>query len=188
MTGPDCGAEPDAHLARDDLRQRRLAEPRRAEEQHMVQRIAAPPRRLDEHAQILARRLLPDELVQALGAQRRVDILGTAAGGEEAVAIGHGAPYATGHHTRPNILRHLRTPMAAKFATSDAISANQACVPRGMMRAEHFIEAITKTLNGFGTDHHQRGRQRDDKGTRERGGNRSDRVTARKDDHRRTDT
>ena len=35
------GAEADPHLARDDLRQRRLAEPGRAEEQHMVDRLAA---------------------------------------------------------------------------------------------------------------------------------------------------
>ncbi len=34
-------AEADAELARDDLRQRRLAEARRPEEQHMVERLAA---------------------------------------------------------------------------------------------------------------------------------------------------
>ncbi len=51
------------------------------EEQHMVERIAAPARRLDKHTQIVARRLLADELVQALGAKRGVAILGTAAGG-----------------------------------------------------------------------------------------------------------
>ena len=35
------GAEADAQLARDDLRQRGLAEPRRADEQHMIERLAA---------------------------------------------------------------------------------------------------------------------------------------------------
>jgi hypothetical protein len=44
-----CGAEPNAHFLGDNLRQRRLAKARRAEEQHMVQRVAALPRRLDKH-------------------------------------------------------------------------------------------------------------------------------------------
>ena len=89
ITGPGGGAEADAQLARDDLRQRGLAEPRRAEEQHMVERLAAALRGLDEHAQILARRLLPDELVERLGPQRGVDILGPAIGGGDAVGVGH---------------------------------------------------------------------------------------------------
>ena len=84
------GAEADAHLARDDLRQRGLAEPRRAEEQDMVERLAARLGGLDEHAQVLARGLLADELVEMLGAQRGVDVLGLARGGEDAV-VGHRA-------------------------------------------------------------------------------------------------
>ena len=51
------GAEADAELAGDDLRQRGLAEPGRAEEQHMVERLAALGG-LDEDLQVLAR-LLP---------------------------------------------------------------------------------------------------------------------------------
>ena len=43
------GAEVDAEFARHDLRQRGLAEARRADEQHMVERFVARPRRLDEH-------------------------------------------------------------------------------------------------------------------------------------------
>src|SRR3546814_11077468 len=42
----------------------------RAEEQDMVQRIAPAARRLAEHAPIVARRPLADELVQPLGAKR----------------------------------------------------------------------------------------------------------------------
>ena len=38
---PGGGAKADAKLARDDLRQRGLAEAGRAEEQHMVERVAA---------------------------------------------------------------------------------------------------------------------------------------------------
>ena len=44
---PGGGAEVDAQLARHDLRQRRLAQPRRADEQHMIERsprAAWPPR------------------------------------------------------------------------------------------------------------------------------------------------
>ena len=40
-----CRAKTDAQLARDDLRQRRLAEARRPEQQNMVERFAARPRR-----------------------------------------------------------------------------------------------------------------------------------------------
>src|SRR3546814_13475528 len=76
-------------LARDDRRQRGLAEPRRAEEKDVIERIAAPPRRLDKHAQIVARALLPDEFVEAFGAQRGVDVFGLAIGREEAIGVGH---------------------------------------------------------------------------------------------------
>ena len=77
------GAEAHAHLPRDDLRQRRLAKPGRAEEQHVIERLAARLGSGNEHAKILARRLLPDEIVEALGAQRGVDVLGLARGGDE---------------------------------------------------------------------------------------------------------
>ena len=69
-------AEADAHLAREDLGQRRLAEPRRAVEQHMVERFAAALRGVDEHPQVLPRRLLADELVEGLRAKRRVGVFG----------------------------------------------------------------------------------------------------------------
>ena len=49
-----------------DLRQRRLAEARRTGEQHMVERIAPPPRRLDENPEVGARLLLADEFVERL--------------------------------------------------------------------------------------------------------------------------
>ena len=62
------GAEADAQLARHDLRQRGLAETRRAGEQHVVQRIAARLGRLDEHLEVGARLLLADELAQETAA------------------------------------------------------------------------------------------------------------------------
>ena len=58
------GAEPDPQLARDDLRQRRLAEPGRTEEQHVVERFAAAFRGVDKDAQIVAQLALADELVE----------------------------------------------------------------------------------------------------------------------------
>ena len=45
-------AQVDAELVRDDVRQRRLAEARRAEQQHVVERFAALPRRLDEDREL----------------------------------------------------------------------------------------------------------------------------------------
>ena len=73
-------AEIDAELARHDLRQRRLAEAGRADEQHMVERLAAALGRLDEHLQIGARRRLADELVERLRAQRHVGVFAALVG------------------------------------------------------------------------------------------------------------
>ena len=64
-----CGAEVHAQFARDDLRQRGLAEARRADEQHVVERFLARARRLDEHAQVRARLFLADEVRQSLRPQ-----------------------------------------------------------------------------------------------------------------------
>ncbi len=86
---PAGGAEAHPELLGDDLRQRGLAEPRRAEEQHVIHRLAARLRRIDEHPEVLARRLLPDELAERLGPQRGVGVVGEALGGERGV-IGHG--------------------------------------------------------------------------------------------------
>ncbi len=63
------GTEVDAELARDDLRQRGLAEARGTDEKHMVERLFARARRLDEHAQVGARFFLADEFGQPLRAQ-----------------------------------------------------------------------------------------------------------------------
>ena len=68
---PGGGAEVDAKLARDDLRQRGLAEARRADEQHVIERFVARPRRLDEHRKVGARLLLADELGRAAAAAAR---------------------------------------------------------------------------------------------------------------------
>ena len=70
--GTRGGAEADAELARHDLRQRGFAEARRADEQHVIQRLAALARGFDEYGQIGARLRLANELRQQLRAQRGV--------------------------------------------------------------------------------------------------------------------
>ena len=84
-------AEVDAELARHDLRQRRLAEAGRPDEQHMVERLAPALGRLDEHFQIGPHRRLPDELVERLRPQRHVGILAALFGGDEAGREAHAA-------------------------------------------------------------------------------------------------
>src|SRR5207253_2516563 len=56
------GAEADPHLAGEDSCERGLAEPGRAVEQYVIERLAASFCRVDEHPQILPRGLLTDEL------------------------------------------------------------------------------------------------------------------------------
>ncbi len=68
-----CRAEADAKFLGHDLRQRRLAEPRRPGKKHVIERIAASARRLNEDAEIGARLLLADELVERLRADRRLE-------------------------------------------------------------------------------------------------------------------
>ena len=87
---PRGRAEIDAQLARHDLRQRGLAEAGRAGKQHMVERLFARPRRLDEDREIFARLLLADEFGQHLGPQR----------GFERVLLGALAARQGGRHVR----------------------------------------------------------------------------------------
>ena len=81
---PRRGAEIDAQFARDDLRQGRLAEAGRPDEQHVVERLAARPRRVDENLEIGARLLLADELGELLRPQAGVDIVVALVAGHEA--------------------------------------------------------------------------------------------------------
>ena len=63
------------HLRGDDVRERCLAEAGRAGEQHVVERLLAPPRRLDEDLELSGDLLLVDEVAQAARAQRAVEVL-----------------------------------------------------------------------------------------------------------------
>src|SRR5262245_31775385 len=78
------GTEVDAKLARDDLRQRGLAEAGRTDEQHVVERFLARACRLDEHREVGARLLLAYEVRKLLRAKRRFrDVLLAALGGDD---------------------------------------------------------------------------------------------------------
>ncbi len=91
------GAEIDAEFLRHDLRQRGLAEARRPDEEHMVQRLTAILRRLDKDLQIGARLRLPGELVERLRPQSRIHIL--------AAFVGRHQPGSFTHANRSSPLR-----------------------------------------------------------------------------------
>ena len=56
ITGPEVARKPTPSSRGDDLGERGLAEAGRAEEQDVVERLAAALRRLDEDAQVFPRR------------------------------------------------------------------------------------------------------------------------------------
>ena len=62
-------------LGGDDVGERGLAEPGRPGEQHVVERLAAPPGRLDEHLELAGDLLLVDEVGEAPRAQRAVELV-----------------------------------------------------------------------------------------------------------------
>src|SRR5689334_12652370 len=62
-------------LGRHDLRERGLAEPGRSRQQHVVERLAALLRRLDEHRQLVLHRALADEVLEPARPQRAVELL-----------------------------------------------------------------------------------------------------------------
>ena len=88
------GAKPHPHLARRDLRERRFAETGGSEKQHVVERLAPAARRLDKNPQIVAQPGLPDKLVEARRAQRRLARIALAALGidEPCLGLAHRAP------------------------------------------------------------------------------------------------
>ena len=63
------GADRHAHLVADDVGERRLAEPGRAVEQHVIERLAAAARGRDRHLQVVADAVLADVLVERARAQ-----------------------------------------------------------------------------------------------------------------------
>ena len=64
MAGPLVVCSCDAHLVREDVRERRLAEAGRAAEEDVIERLAAAARRLDEDPEVVLVLALPDVLVE----------------------------------------------------------------------------------------------------------------------------
>src|SRR5204862_5143094 len=64
----------DPELAGDDVRERRLAKPRRPEEQHMVESLGSCARRGDENLELAARFLLADILGKRRRPERALDL------------------------------------------------------------------------------------------------------------------
>ncbi len=87
--GAGGSAKADAQLLGEDLRQRRLAEPGRTGKEHVVERLAALARRLDEDLEVGARLLLTDELGERARPERGLGGVGVALrAGDD--AVGHG--------------------------------------------------------------------------------------------------
>ena len=86
---PGGGPEVDAEFARHDLRQRRLAETRGADEQHVIEGFAAALGSLDEHLEVRPRRGLADEIVKRLRAQRDFRVFAAGFGRDKAGREAH---------------------------------------------------------------------------------------------------
>ena len=68
-------ADPDSELLPDDVGEARLPEPRRPDEQDVVERLLPRLRRLERDRQLLLEALLADELVQVARAERALDLI-----------------------------------------------------------------------------------------------------------------
>ena len=68
------GTDPDAELLTEDEREARLPEPGRADEEHVVERLAPGPRRLERDAELLLDPLLADELVEPARTEAAVEL------------------------------------------------------------------------------------------------------------------
>ena len=73
--GPATRADADAELLAHDVREARLAEARRADEQHVVERLAARLRGAERDPELLLDVLLPDEVVEEARAERLLELL-----------------------------------------------------------------------------------------------------------------
>ena len=78
---PARDAQRRAHLARDHVRERGLAETGRTVEEQMVERLPALASGPDEHVEVLAQAILPHHLGEAARAQHLLEPL-LAGGGE----------------------------------------------------------------------------------------------------------
>ncbi len=88
---PGGQAQAGAHLARHDVGQRRLAQARRARQQDVIERLAAPSGRGQEHGKVVADLVLADVLAEGLRPQLRLDggIFLERRPGEQSMVFGH---------------------------------------------------------------------------------------------------
>src|SRR4051794_5607215 len=96
-------------------------------QQDMVERLAAALRGMDEDAQILACRLLADELIEALGPQRRIGVLGRALGRRDAGGIG-------GHARHCERSEAIRLSLLPRLRARGGGGAAMASDPRSRLR------------------------------------------------------
>ena len=91
-TGPEVERSGRAHLVGDDVGERRLAQPRRPEQQHVVERLAALARRLHEDAQVVDDLPLADVVVELPRPQRLLELqlVGVGRARDQARGVGHG--------------------------------------------------------------------------------------------------
>jgi hypothetical protein len=68
-------AQPDAELLTDDEGEARLAEPRRPDQEEVIERLAAGPRRLERDGELLLDPLLPDELIEPARPERALELV-----------------------------------------------------------------------------------------------------------------
>src|SRR5262249_12125297 len=76
LEGRACdAADADTELLSDDVGQAGLAEPRRPDEEHVIERLGPSARRLQRDLELLLDALLADELVQSPRPERAVEFL-----------------------------------------------------------------------------------------------------------------
>ena len=89
----------DLHLVGNDVRQRGLAQSGWAEDQHVIERLGAFPRCLDEDPHLLLDARLTDVLVELLRANRTIE--------RPVVSPGFAARQSLVFDSRHGLLRHL---------------------------------------------------------------------------------
>ena len=111
----DC-ADADAELLADDLRERRLAQTRRADEQDVVERLAARLRCRERDRELLLDALLADELVELARPERPLELL--LLGAEDLGGNGGHAACLSASRTRSSAGRSGSTEASACSASS----------------------------------------------------------------------
>ena len=114
ITGPAVDRIAHAQLVGDDIGERRLAQARRAVEQHVIERLAPLLRRGNRHLQVLAHAILTDVVVERARAQPGL-VLRVVIGARRRyyAVVGH-APFIIDRNTSRSI--------CSKPASGDALS------------------------------------------------------------------